>query len=128
MKEIERVREFINELSDVEELILENTNGLNNGEISIWDAKRQISGLEKNCFLTKLSTKFMEENPYIKNLHIEDWFVGNIYLSSLCEYEEYKTYAYEMRKRDPKSLTTIYNFCYFPKNVTIPTIGTIIPE
>lgn len=128
MKEIERTREFINELSNIEELIFESTQGLNRGETSLWDAKRQISGLEKNCLLTKLSTNFMESNPYIKNLHIEDWFVGNIFLSSFSEYEEYKTYAYQMRRRDPKSLTTIYNFCYFPQNVHIPTIGTIIPE
>lgn len=128
MKEIERVREYINELSDIEELILESTKGLNRGEISIGDAKKQISGLERNCIITKLPLRYMEENPYIKNLHIEDWFVGNIFLSKFCEYNEYKTYAYEMRRRDPRSLTTIYNYCYFPKNVPVPTIGTIIPE
>lgn len=128
MKEIERIREYTDELSNIEELILESTFGLNVGEVSISDAKRQISGLEKNCIITKLNPSFLEENPYIKNIHIENWFVGNIGLTNTTEYEEYKTYAYEMRRRDPKSLTTIYNFCYFPKTVPFPTIGTVIPE
>lgn len=128
MKQIERTREFINELADIEELIFDNAQGLNRGDTPLWEAKRQIKGLERNCKLTKLDPSFLNENPYIKNIHTDEWLVGNIYLSNLSCYEEYKTYIYDMRVRDPKSLTTIYNLCYFGQDMRFPTLGTIFPE
>lgn len=125
MSKIEEAREFINELTDVEELILDNTQGLNLGEASIGEARKQLSGLERNCLITKLDGSLLRENPYIKNLHIENWLYGNIYLTNKTKVSEYKTYCYEMRKRDPKNLTTIYHYCYFKENLNIPTLGKL---
>lgn len=128
MEQIKRTREFINELADIEELIFDNMQGLNRGDVSLWDAKKQIKGLERNCELTKLSPTLLSDNPYIKNIHTDEWLVGNVFLSNLNGYEEYKTYVYAMRKRDSKSLTTLYHLCYFDQNVYFPTLGTIIPQ
>lgn len=40
MKEIERTKEFVNELLNIEELILDSATGLNHGDIPMWDAKK----------------------------------------------------------------------------------------
>lgn len=128
MKEIEKTKEFINELNNIEELITTYTDGLNCGNLSIGEAKKQISGLEKNCIITKLDPSYMKNNPYIKNIHIENWLIGNVYLSNLDKHEAYSVNAYMMRKRDPKSLTTLYNYFYFPETINYPSLGTIFPD
>lgn len=126
MEEIKRAKEFIRELNDIEELIFDSVMELSSG-CPIWVAKKKIIGIEKNCKLIKLSPSFLTENPYIKNIHIEDWMIANIYLNNYAYYEEGKTSVYDSRKRDIKSLTTIYEYCYFSEDVRYPTIGTVFP-
>lgn len=127
MSEIEKLKEFVNELNNIEELIYDSVVNLNHGEVPIWVAKKQIVGIEKNCKITKLDPLYLKENPYIKNIHIEDWVIGNIYLQNMDVYEENGVYVYKMRERDQKSLTTVYNLAYFPENVRTPALGTIVP-
>ncbi|MCH5166388.1 MAG: hypothetical protein J1F35_00715 [Erysipelotrichales bacterium] len=126
MTEIERTNEFLEQLIDAEEMIYKGAKGLNDG-IPIGEAKRQISGLEKNIKITKIEPIEYLNNPYLKNIEIKDWIVGNIYLSYANVFEEYKTYTNNSRKRDPKSLTTIYDLSYFPKDIILPALGTVFP-
>lgn len=125
MKEIEKTKEFIEHLADAEEMVFENVQGLNN-ECPIGVAKKKIIGLEKNCKIIKLDPSYLTENPYIKNIHIGNWVVGDICLNNFDCYKENATYNYNARKRDLKSLTTIYEVCYFPKKMYYPSIGTIL--
>ncbi len=127
MTEVERTREFMENLVYAEELILDSVQGLNRG-CPVGDARKQIIGTEKNCKLIKLDSTFMSENPYIKNIQIGNWIVGNVCLTKTPIYESYKTYNYNARKRDPKTLTSLYELCYFSENMHIPTIGTVFPD
>lgn len=128
MREIERTKEYINDLNNIEDLITDYVVGLNNGSLTIGDAKRQISGLERNCSITRLDPSYIYDNPYIKNIHIDNWLVENVYLSNLDKYEAYKVHAYKMRSRDPKSLTTLFSFFYFPEDINYPSLGTVFPD
>lgn len=127
MSEIERAREFVEELVYAEEIINESVRGLNNF-CPIGEAKKRIVGVERNCKIIKLDPTFLKENPYIKNIHVENWQIGNAYLSTDEVYEEYKTNVYNTRRRDEKSLTTLYEFCYFPQTVHYPSLGIIYPH
>lgn len=126
MKEIERTNEFIEQLVDAEEIVSESIQGLNY-ECPIEIARKKIVGIEKNCKIIRLDPVDFEQNPYIRNIHIDNWMVGNIYLHNYEYYKEGKTYTYDSRKRDEKSLTTIYEYCYFPNNMHYPSLGTIFP-
>lgn len=126
MKEIERANEFIEQLVDAEEIISESIQDLNQ-ECPIGLAKKKIIGVEKNCKIFKLDSTYLTQNPYIKNIHIGDWKIGNVYLNSYESYEGGKTNVYDSRKRDPKTLTTIYEFCYFNNEVYYPSLGTFYP-
>ena len=59
MREIERTKEYINDLNNIEDLITDYVVGLNNGSLTIGDAKRQISGLERNCSITRLDPSYI---------------------------------------------------------------------
>lgn len=128
MREIERTKSYIDELINIEDLITNYSVGLNDGSLNIGDARKQISGLEKNLIITKLNPSYMYDNPYIKNIHIDNWLVGNVYLTNLDKHEAYTVNAYEMRSRDPKSLTTIFSYFYFPETIHYPSLGTIFPD
>ena len=126
MKEIERTNEFVEHLVDAEEMIAESTIGLND-EYPIGEAKKRVIGVEKNCKFIKIDPVEFAKNPYLQNIQIDNWRIGNIYLHNKEYYEPYKTYVYGARKRDPKTLTAQYEFCYFPTTVHFPALGTIIP-
>ncbi len=126
MTEIERAREFVDNLEYAEEMIFESVIGLNEG-YPIGDAKKKIVGVERNCQIRRLDTSYLTENPYIKNIHIDEWRMANVYLTNQEVYEAYKTYNYSERKRDAKTLTTLYDFCYFKENIPIPSLGTVFP-
>lgn len=127
MKEIERTKAYIDELINIEDLITNYVVGLNDGSLTIGDAKKQILGLERNCVITRLDPSYMYDNPYIKNIHIDNWLVGNVYLSNLEKHEAYTVHSYNMRARDPRTLTTLFSFFYFPETIHYPSLGTVSP-
>lgn len=127
MKEIERTNEFIERLLDAEEMIAGSVRGLNH-ECPIGIARKKIIGVEKNCKIIKVDPIELAQNPYLQNIHIENWLVGNICLTTAEKYEKYKTYNYGFLKRDPKSLTTLYELCYFPEEVHYPSLGAFYPD
>lgn len=119
-------KEFIEQLLDADEMIISNASGLEEG-CPIWEAKKKIVGLERNCKITRMNPSFLYQNPYIKNIHIENWNVGNIYLGKFELYEKDKTYSNGLLKRDPKTLTLVYDHCYYQEDIYYPSIGTIYP-
>lgn len=128
MKEIERTKNYIDELINIEDLITNYTVGLNDGSLTIGDARKQISGLERNCVITKLDPSYIYENPYVKNIRIDNWLVENVFLSNMDKHDAYSVHSYNMRTRDPRSLTTIFSFFYFPETIYYPSLGTIFPD
>lgn len=104
MSEIERTKEFIDGLIDAEDMINESITTLNQG-CQIGEAKKKIAGIERNCIITKLNPEEFYQNPYLQNIEIDEWQVGNIYITPTHFLDEYKTYNYKARKRDPKTLT-----------------------
>ncbi len=126
MEEIERTKEFIEHLVDAEEMISGGIYEIDQG-CPVGIARKKIIGLEKNFKITKIDPKEFRQNPYIKNIQIGDWMIGNIYLSKGAFFEDGKLYVCDARKRDPKSLTAIYEYGYFPENVNYPSLGTIFP-
>lgn len=127
MREIERTREFIENLVIAQEIIGESIDGLNSF-CPIGEARKKIVGVESNCEIIKLDPSFLLENPYIKNIHIGNWTVGNICLAKDDFYEGYKTNIWSSRKRDEKTLTTLYSFCYFSETINFPSLGTLFPN
>ena len=127
MKEIERTNEFIEKLIDAEEMVGESVLGLSH-EYPVSEAIKKIIGIEKNCKIIKLDPAEFARNPYLQNIYIGYWITGNVFLNKQDILVGGKTYAYGARKRDPKSLTTLYEYCYFPENVQYPSLGTIFPH
>lgn len=126
MSEIERTKEFIEGLIDADDIISASITTLNKG-CPIGEAKKKISGLEKNFIFTRITPEEFYKNPYLQNIEIDEWQVGNIYITPTYFLDEYKTYNYKTRKRDPKTLTNINSFCYFPNYIFYPTLGTFMP-
>lgn len=119
-------KEFIDQLLDAEEMIINTAIRLENG-CPICEAKKSIVGLEKNIKITRMNTTFLTQNPYFKNIHIEKCNLGNIYLGDYELYERDKTYSNGELSRDPKSLTVLYDYCCYKEDIHYPSIGTIYP-
>lgn len=127
MSELNKTMEFVDELIDAEQVIMEYAAPLTK-ECSVDVAKESIYGFERNCKLNKITANDFAQNPYIKNIKIKDCYVDDVYLNNIGTYLADITYINSSRKRDPKTLTTIYDFCYFDEPIRYPSIGIIKPD
>ncbi len=126
MSEKEKTIEFMDKLVEAEDIIGEYIKDANHCCL-VDVVKKRFVGIEKNCELVKIDPKDFAQNPYIKNINIGDWQVGDVWLNKFRIYEAKHTYVNGSRTRDPKTLTTRYSFCYFDEDTHYPSLGKTTP-
>lgn len=126
MTEFERTNKFIDQLVAKENKLYIIATILNKG-VPAELAKLLSMGEQSSFEITKLDSTYFEKNPYFRNVRINDWRVGNIFLGKADFYDANITYSSDSLIRDPITLTPIYKYCYFTDDVNYPSLGTIIP-